>query len=159
MLRARRAAITRPFAPSPGVVSRKTFDARSNESLPGLLVRSEGDPPSGDAALDEAHAGAGDTWTLYHRFFQRDSIDDAGLVLVSTVHYGQKFDNAFWDGEQMVYGDGDLFARFTADPTVIGHELTHGVTQYAAGLIYQGQPGALNEHISDVFGAMMEQYL
>ena len=159
MMRARRAAITHPFAPSPGVLSRKTFDAQSKESLPGLLVRSEGDPPSGDAALDEAHAGAGDTWTLYHRFFQRDSIDDAGLVLVSTVHYGERFDNAFWDGDQMVYGDGDIFGRFTSDPTVIGHELAHGVTQYAAALIYQGQPGELNEHVSDVFGAIMEQYV
>ena len=159
MIRARRAAVSRPFAPSPGVRSRKTFDAQSKESLPGLLVREEGDPSSWDVAADEAHAGAGDTWTVYHREFLRDSIDNAGLVLVSTVHYGEKFDNAFWDGEQMVYGDGDIFARFTADPTVIGHELTHGVTQFSAQLIYYGQPGALNEHVSDVFGSMMEQWV
>jgi Zn-dependent metalloprotease len=82
------------------------------------------------------------------------------MRLDSTVHYGDHFDNAFFDGRQMVYGDGDaqLFKRFTIAADVIGHELTHGVTAYSAGLIYQGQPGALNESISDVFGSLVKQY-
>jgi Zn-dependent metalloprotease len=97
---------------------------------------------------------------LYADINKRDSIDGAGLPLNATVHYGDKYDNAFWDGSQMVFGDGDgeVFGRFTASLSVIGHELTHGVTQYTAGLAYQGQSGALNESISDVFGALVEQY-
>jgi Zn-dependent metalloprotease len=76
------------------------------------------------------------------------------------VHYGHLYDNAFWDGERMVFGDGDgeVFGRFTRSLSVIGHELSHGVTQFASGLVYRGQSGALNESISDVFGALVEQY-
>jgi Zn-dependent metalloprotease len=76
------------------------------------------------------------------------------------VHYGSQYDNAFWDGERMVFGDGDgeVFRRFTLSLSVIGHELSHGVTQYASPLEYSGQSGALNESISDVFGALVEQH-
>jgi Zn-dependent metalloprotease len=93
--------------------------------------------------------------------FERNSIDDQGLRLDSTVHYSQNYDNAFWNGQQMVYGDGDgeIFNRFTISIDVIGHELTHGVTQFEAGLIYQGQQGALNESMSDVFGALVKQWV
>ena len=83
------------------------------------------------------------------------------MKLDSTVHYGQEYNNAFWNGEQMVYGDGDgeIFQRFTKCIDVIGHELTHGVTQYEAALEYEGQPGALNESFSDVFGSLVKQYI
>jgi Zn-dependent metalloprotease len=76
------------------------------------------------------------------------------------VHYGEEYDNAFWDGTRMVFGDGDgeVFAPFTRSLTVIGHELTHGVTELTLGLVYQGQSGALNESISDVFGVLVEQH-
>jgi Zn-dependent metalloprotease len=92
--------------------------------------------------------------------YHRNSIDNAGLPLKATVHYGEDFDNAFWDGQQMVFGDGDqvIFDGFTAALDVIGHELTHGVTGSEANLTYQGQPGALNESISDVFGSLVKQY-
>jgi Zn-dependent metalloprotease len=98
--------------------------------------------------------------------FGRNSIDDNGLQIISTVHYLQGYDNAFWNGQQMVYGDGDedlppaerLFNRFTKSLDVIGHELTHGVTQFEANLIYSYQPGALNESFSDVFGSLVKQY-
>jgi len=78
----------------------------------------------------------------------------------STVHYGESYDNAFWDGRQMVYGDGDgeIFRPFTKALDVIGHELTHGVTQHSAGLQYRDQPGALSESFSDVFGSLVKQY-
>ncbi len=87
------------------------------------------------------------------------------MRLDSTVHYEEGYDNAFWNGQQMVYGDGDenlpeaerLFNRFTIAIDVIGHELTHGVTQYEARLIYWEQPGALNESFSDVFGSLVKQ--
>jgi Zn-dependent metalloprotease len=98
--------------------------------------------------------------------YQRNSIDGNGMRLDSTVHYRVGYDNAFWDGEQMVYGDGDedqpesdrLFNRFTIALDVIGHELTHGVTQFEAKLTYSQQPGALNESMSDVFGSLVKQY-
>jgi Zn-dependent metalloprotease len=82
------------------------------------------------------------------------------MKLNSTVHYGEDYNNTFWNGNQMVYGDGDgeIFQRFTKSIDVIGHELTHGVTQYEAALEYEGQAGALNESFSDVFGSLVKQY-
>ena len=78
-----------------------------------------------------------------------------------TVHYGRDYDNAFWDGTQLVFGDGDgqIFDRFTKPMDVMAHEFTHGVTQFTVGLAYQDQPGALNESISDVFASMAKQRL
>ena len=85
--------------------------------------------------------------------FGRRSVDGNGATLVITVHYGVDYDNAFWDGAQLVFGDGDgvVFDRFTKPADVMAHEFTHGVTQFTAGLIYQDQSGALNESVSDVF--------
>lgn len=138
---------------------RSVYDAKHGSRLPGTLVRSEGEPPTGDAAVNEAYDGAGATYDLYYDVYGRNSIDDRGMPLVSTVHYRVKYPNAFWDGHQMVYGDGDdkIFQRFTIAVDVIGHELTHGVTQYEAGLEYADQPGALNESFSDVFGSLVKQ--
>lgn len=147
------------FAVSPGQKRRTIYDAKNGEDLPGVLVRGEGDPPSTDPVVNEAYDGAGATYDLFKEVFGRNSVDDRGLRLDSTVHHSVKYDNAFWNGDQMVYGDGDgeLFQRFTKSIDVIGHELTHGVTQYEAGLIYQGEPGALNESFSDVFGSLVKQ--
>ncbi|WP_207457785.1 M4 family metallopeptidase [Herbiconiux sp. SYSU D00978] len=140
---------------------RRIHDAQNREELPGVIVRREGEEPTGDVAADEAYDGLGSTFALFSEVYGRNSIDDAGLRLDGTVHYGRNYDNAFWDGGRMVFGDGDgeIFARFTGSVSVIGHELAHGVTQYTANLVYQGQPGALNESVSDVFGALVEQYL
>lgn len=140
--------------------NRFVYDAKNKTDLPGTLVRKEGDPPLGDPEVNEAYDGAGWTYDLYKNVYKRNSIDDKGMQLDSTVHYGKKYDNAFWDGNQMVYGDGDgmIFNRFTKAIDVVGHELTHGVTQYTAKLEYHDQPGALNEHISDVFGSIVKQY-
>jgi hypothetical protein len=148
-----------PVAATPGRARRSVHDARRGTALPGIRVRSEGSPPSGDDAADEAYAGLGATYALWWEEYQRDSLDGRGLPLVATVHYGEDYDNAFWDGDQMVFGDGDgaVFGRFTASLDVIGHELAHGVTQYTSGLVYRGQPGALNEHVSDVFGVLVAQ--
>ncbi|TFD88302.1 M4 family metallopeptidase [Cryobacterium serini] len=152
-------ARTRP-ARTPGESARTISDADGQERLPGRLVRAEGHPASGDPAVNEAYDSLGATQMLYWTQFGRDSIDGNGLPMEATVHYGKEYDNAFWDGERMVFGDGDgqIFNRFTISPSVIGHELTHGVTQFTANLQYQGQSGALNESISDVFGALVEQH-
>ena len=145
--------------------NRAVYDAEHGDVLPGRLVRAEGDGPTGDPAVDEAYDGAGATYDLYDQEFGRNSIDDLGLRLDSTVHYLEGYDNAFWTGAQMVYGDGDedlpeeerLWNRFTSAVDVIGHELTHGVTQYEANLAYRSQSGAVNESISDVFGSLVKQ--
>jgi len=143
-----------------GTKRRTIYDAKKRSNLPGVMVKGEGGAKSKDIAVNEAYDGAGTTYDLFFKVFQRNSIDDRGMRLDSTVHYGRSYDNAFWDGRQMVYGDGDgeLFNRFTIAIDVIGHELTHGVTEYEAGLEYEGQSGALNESISDVFGSLVKQY-
>lgn len=159
-LRGRREAVGGISFMAPAGEKRRTiFDAKHRSVLPGKLVRGEGAPPSKDPAVNEAYDGAGATYDLYHDVYQRNSVDDRGLRLDSTVHYDVNYDNAFWNGSQMVYGDGDgeIFERFTKAIDVIGHELTHGVTQYEAGLDYQDQPGALNESFSDVFGSLVKQ--
>jgi Zn-dependent metalloprotease len=145
---------------------RIVYDAKNGSSLPGTIVRREGEPASADVAVNEAYDGSGVTYDLYNDVYKRNSIDANGMRLDSTVHYRTGYDNAFWDGEQMVYGDGDenlpvderLFNRFTIALDVIGHELTHGVTQFEAKLNYFQQPGALNESMSDVFGSLVKQY-
>jgi Zn-dependent metalloprotease len=139
---------------------REIADAQGREVLPGRVVRREGQQPAGDIAVDEAYDGLGATFDLFSEVFGRNSIDGAGLPLRATVHYGRLYDNAFWDGDRMVFGDGDgeVFDRFTRSLSVIGHELTHGVTQYTSGLVYSDQSGALNESVSDVFGVLVEQY-
>jgi Zn-dependent metalloprotease len=140
---------------------RSISDAGNTQKLPGALVRTEGEPPVDDAAVNEAYDGLGATFEMLLGAFGRNSLDDAGAPLDASVHYGVDYDNAFWDGSRMVFGDGDgeVFTGFTRSTTVIGHELAHGVVQHTAGLEYQGQPGALNESIADVFGALTEQYL
>ncbi|MEO8284216.1 MAG: M4 family metallopeptidase [Pseudarthrobacter sp.] len=145
----------------PGPPIRSIYDAAGSETLPGKLVRKEGDPGSGDLAADEAYDGLGHTHRLFADIFGRNSIDGAGLPLDATVHFGKLYDNAFWDGRQMVFGDGDgqVFERFTRSLSVIGHELTHGVTQFSAGLAYRNQAGAINESMSDVFGVLVEQFV
>jgi len=136
---------------------RTIFNAGSETNLPGTLVRTEGAAATGDVAVDEAYDGLGATWDFYFDVFERNSINDEGLPLVGVVHFGKGFDNAFWDSKEMVFGDGNLFGRFTASIDVIGHELTHGVTEDEAGLLYFMQSGALNESMSDVFGIMVKQ--
>ncbi len=151
----------RPEVTVPAAPNRQIHDAEHGTKLPGVLRRSEGDPPHADESVNEAYDGLGATWSLFHDAYGRDSLDGAGLALVASVHFAQEYDNAFWDGEQMVFGDGDgeIFGSFTDCPDVIGHELAHGFTQYTAGFVYVGQSGALNEHVSDVFGVLTRQRL
>lgn len=147
-------------APASAGLDRAVSDAGNEQTLPGRLVRAEGAPATGDDAVDEAYDGLGSTYALFDEMYGRSSLDGAGLRLDATVHYGRQYDNAFWDGQRMVFGDGDgeVFARFTLSASVIGHELAHGFTQYTAGLVYADQAGALNESVSDVFGVLVEQH-
>ena len=165
-LRNRRAALPPAIErPEPGVLSAARDDAwtvytaNNTTALPGDPVRSTGEPVSGDVAVDEAYAGTEASVELFKTVFLRDSYDGRDAPVTVTVHYGREYDNAFWDGRQLVFGDGDgkVFDRFTKPIDVLAHEFTHGVTQYAAGLTYADQSGALNESISDVFASMVKQ--
>jgi len=147
--------ITRGTEPKP---DREVYDGQKKASLPGKLVRAEGDDPTDDETVNEAYDGSGDVFKLYLDVYRRNSLDGEGMKLVSTVHHRRAYNNAFWNGEQMAYGDGDgqIFQKFTA-LSVIGHELSHGVVQFSGGLVYRDQSGALNESFADVFGALVEQ--
>ncbi|MFF1279370.1 M4 family metallopeptidase [Streptomyces sp. NPDC058299] len=153
-------AVAAPAGTAADQPQRTVYDAGHTQDLPGNRVRTEGSDPGSDATVNRAYAGLGATFDLYLKAYGRHSIDDHGLPLDATVHFGEGYDNAFWNGEQMVFGDGDneIFLDFTIPVDVIGHELTHGVTQHTANLTYFGQPGALNESLSDVFGSLIKQY-
>jgi hypothetical protein len=144
----------------PAHKNRRVYNANHGTSLPGTLARSEGQAATADQSVNECYDGFGATFDLYYNIFGRNSIDNAGMDLVGTVHYDQSYNNAYWNGSQMVFGDGDgiIFNRFTAAIDVVGHELAHGVTQHTANLDYSRQSGALNESMSDVFGSMVKQY-
>jgi Zn-dependent metalloprotease len=147
-----------------GVKRRTIYDSQQQPSLPGKLVRGEGGAKGKDVTVNEAYDYSGAVYDFFSTVLGRNSIDDRGMRLDSSVHFREDptepFDNAFWNGTQMIYGDGDgaSFGRFTKCLDVVGHELTHGITQYEAGLEYQGQSGALNESFSDVFGSLVKQW-
>lgn len=143
-----------------GTLRRTVYAAQHRQDLPGKLVRSEGRRAGVDDMANEAYDHAGATYEFFLNVYNRNSLDGRGMRLDSTIHFAQGFDNAFWNGQQMVYGDGDgvLFDRFTKCLDVVGHELVHGITQFSARLEYHGQPGALNESMSDVFGSLVKQY-
>ena len=143
----------------PGSKKRVVHSANNTQTLPGEVVRSNGDPSVGDPGVDEAFDASGQVWDMFESQFGRQSIDGRGSTVSITVHYERDYDNAFWDGTQLVFGDGDgqIFDRFTKPMDVMAHEYTHGVIQFTVGLAYQDQPGALNESISDVFASMVKQ--
>jgi len=134
-------------------------DAAGGTELPGRPVRRDGEPETGDAGVDETAAGIRATLAMFDEVYARDSFDGEGAEVLLTVHYGRAYANAFWDGTHLVFGDGDgrIFRRFTLAVDVLAHEFAHAVTEHAAGLVYQGQSGALNESVSDVFAACLEQ--
>lgn len=149
------------LAAAPGAGRRTVLDCRGSNRLPSaVVVRTEDGPAARDASANRAFDGLGATRQFYGDVLGRKSIDDRGMRLDAYIHRGQKFNNAFWDGREMVFGDGDgvAFTDFTASLDVIAHELTHGVTEHTAGLEYHLESGALNESISDVFGSLVKQW-
>ena len=141
---------------------RLVYDVKNGgfNDLPGQLIRSEGDPKTQDITENEAYNYAGSTYSFYKSVFGRNSLDDHGMTMISSVHLGRRLNNAFWTGEQMCYGDGDgrIFIRFTKSVDVVGHELTHGVISHTCNLVYSNESGALNEHFADVFGSLVKQW-
>jgi Zn-dependent metalloprotease len=136
------------------------MNGQGSSFLPGKLVRREGSAKSRDVAVNEAYDYSGTTYDFYKTLFNRNSLDDRGMTLISSVHLGHNYNNAFWNGEQMAYGDGDgvVFIRFTKSLDVVGHELTHGVVTHTSNLDYKNESGALNEHFADVFGSLIKQW-
>jgi Zn-dependent metalloprotease len=133
--------------------NRLVYNAKNGTSLPGTLARSEGQGPTGNVDVDHAYEYTGDTYNFYKEWFGRDSFDNHGASLISTVHFRPHWENAQWNGQQMVFGDNYASAR-----DVVGHELTHAVTEYTANLVYSYQSGALNESFSDIMGESVEWY-
>ncbi|MEU5163882.1 M4 family metallopeptidase [Streptomyces sp. NPDC020875] len=150
-----------PVADADAKPRRTIYDCENGTDLPGRKVRGEGDEPGRDATVNRVYAGLGATVELLLKAYGRNSLDDAGLKLDASVHFDREYGNAFWDGSQMVFGDGDgeIFLDFSIPVDVIAHELAHGLTQHTANLEYFSQSGALNESVSDVFGALVKQYV
>ena len=163
--RALRGRAPRPTPPSAeGVVAAPDWtvhDAESRTTLPGTPARSAGEPETGDVAVDEAATGIEATLQMFLDDLARDSYDGAGAPVSLTVHYGSRYNNAFWDGTQLVFGDGDgrVFERFTKPVDVLAHEFSHGVVEHTADLTYRGQSGALNESVADAFASCLKQRL
>jgi len=135
------------------------YDSQNKNEQRVALVRQEGDDPTQDETANKAYETSGFVRDYFKDTFGLDSIDGNGLDVISNIHYGQAYNNAFWDGDEMTYGDGDgeEFTNFASAIDVVAHELAHGVTQFLSNLEYQSQPGALNEHFSDVFGTIIKQ--
>jgi Zn-dependent metalloprotease len=144
-----------------GTSRREVYDSGTTTNQRLKLVRSEGSPETKDAEVINAYDSAGVVRTYFKQILNRDSIDNRSMDLVLNVHFGNKYNNAFWDGDEMTFGDGDgvIFSGFARSLDVVGHELAHGVTQFSSGLIYQDESGALNEHFSDVFGTAITQWV
>lgn len=134
------------------------YDCKTSQTLPGTPIGSP--KASKDATAKRCFKETSGVAKFYKAVFGRNSIDDAGMTLMSSIHFGSRYNNAMWNGSQMIYGDGDgkLFVDFTAGDDVIGHELTHGVTQHSLQLAYNGDAGGLNESMSDCFGSMFRQW-
>ncbi|UWE04114.1 M4 family metallopeptidase [Laceyella sacchari] len=147
--------ITKPMYSTGGKI--ETYTANYGTALPGTLL-TDADNVWTDRAAVDAHYYAGKTYDFYYNKLGRNSFDNRGATLKSTVHYSRNYNNAFWNGTQMVYGDGDgsQFTSLSGALDVVAHEITHAVTERTAGLVYENQPGALNESFSDVLGNLVE---
>jgi Zn-dependent metalloprotease len=134
------------------------YNCAHGNTLPGTPVPNPG--ASSDATAKRAFGETQAVADFYEQIFGRNSVDNAGKTLMSSIHYSVNYNNAFWNGSQMTYGDGDgnIFIDFTKSNDVIAHELTHGVTQYSAEFSYSNEAGGLNESVSDVFGSMFRQW-
>ncbi|WP_414641256.1 M4 family metallopeptidase [Archangium sp.] len=141
-------------------LDRKVYDGKTLTTLPGTLARLEGSAPVADPVINTSYDHLGTVYNCYQSLFGRDSINNGGATLISTVHHRVKYVNAFWNGTQMVYGDGDnvTASNLANSLDVTAHELTHAVTDYESDLIYSGESGGLNESMSDIFGAVCEWY-
>ncbi len=142
-------------------LNRKVYSANNGSSTPGSLKRSEGQAATSDLDVNAAYDNTGAAYKAYNNFWNRDSYNNAGASLISTVHYSQNYCNAYWNGQQMVYGDGSSSQGcmpLARSVDVTAHELTHAVTENESNLVYSGEPGGINESLSDIFGTFVEAW-
>jgi len=153
------AGIASAAAPPAGSSGREVWDSQQTWQQRVNLERGEADPATGDADVDRVYDFAGIVRDYVQKQLGRNSIDNLGMNLVLNVHFGASYMNAFWDGDEMTFGDGDgvVFTSFAQSLDVTAHELGHGITQFTANLDYYSQSGALNEHFSDVLGSAITQ--
>jgi len=170
--RATQSAALPPRKTGKQLLHRQVFDAQGQTFLPGKLLRDEDDPPVRDKEADHAYDNVGVALQFYKTVLGRDSVDGRGLRIDASVHYGMRFANAMWTGEQMIVGDGDgrHVTGLAHSLGIIAHELSHGVTQHlikgGLGVVQvpnqpptlKGEAGALNESFSDVFASMIKQW-
>jgi Zn-dependent metalloprotease len=149
------AAPAAAVAPAPAIT---VFNCNHGQTLPGAQILNPA--TSSDATAKHVFGETSSVAAFYSQVFGRNSVDGMGMTLISSIHYGVGYNNAFWNGMQMTYGDGDgmIFVDFSKGNDVIGHELTHGVTQHSLGLNYTNEAGGLNESMSDCFGSMFRQW-
>lgn len=142
-----------------GTGERLVYDSLNKYQQQAKLVRKEGGSKIDDRSADDAFDLSGYVRDYFKETFLLNSLDGKGMQIISNVHYGKDYNNAFWDGDEITYGDGDgiQFLNFSGGIDVVGHELAHGVTQFLGNLEYKGQSGALNEHFSDVFATIIKQ--
>ncbi len=155
---AERSLIAAPV--TPGTAARFVYDSQNTNKQRLKLARGEKDKATKDADVNAAHENAGIIRAYFKDQLGWDSIDGNAMDMLMNVHYLVRYNNAFWDGEEMTFGDGDgvNFSGFARALDVSGHEIAHGVIQFTSGLIYKGQSGALNEHFADVFGVAIHQF-
>lgn len=168
-LRAKRSGFKRFFqnffvkSLTPGVAGRKreTYTTNNTTNLPGTLLMSETSPLSQDLVANEAHVNSANVYAYFAAVFNRNSLDNKGGLIKSTVHYDKNYNNAFWNNTEMVYGDGDgkFFIPLTKGLDVCAHEMSHAVTSFTCNLMYLGQSGALNESFSDMMGKSCEHWV
>ncbi|MGN6110301.1 MAG: M4 family metallopeptidase [Kofleriaceae bacterium] len=142
--------------------NRRVYSANNSSSLPGTLKRTEGQAATTDTDVNAAYDNTGAAYEAYKSFWNRDSYDNAGATLTSSVHYSTNYCNAFWNSTQMVYGDGNASQNclpLARSLDVTAHELTHAVTEHESNLVYSGEPGGINESFSDIFGAFVEAWV
>lgn len=135
-------------------INRRIHNGNNNTILPGPVARIEGQSPTFDDEVNRAYDFAGDTYDYYQRSFGRDSFSGTGSLMIATANSvaPAPCPNAFWNGTQTAFCTGLML------DDVVGHEFTHAVVQYTANLIYQNQPGQLNESYADVFGELIDLF-
>ena len=156
----KRAARKPAAAGAASAVRRTVYTADNSEQLPGQVARREGDPVTGDVAVDEAYDYMGVTYRFFHEVFQRNSVDGKGMPLNAVVHYGKGFNNGFWNGTHIILGDGDgeLFHRFSIAVEVVAKEFANGVVQHDTDLEYWGQSGAIFDSLAIALATMVKQF-
>lgn len=140
--------------------NREMHNLSGGTTLPGPTVRTEGGAAVADAVVNKNYDHLGTVYDCYKTLFNRDSYNNAGAKLISSVHYSTNYVNAYWNGTQMVYGDGDnvTASNLANSLDVTAHELTHAVTSSTSNLTYSGESGGLNEAWSDILGNVCEWY-